>query len=275
MFKFTFSFILLFIIIQISCRNQPIYISKQLDFLEGTYTFKGQPVTGIVVQNRENGYYLFKKEIKNGLLEGNAEYYYENGSIETIENYQNNILEGEQKILFESGKPNSLIYYHMGLKNGLVKEYLIDYSLFYQGVYQNDLPADNWLYFIENDTILIEEFDDQGKLNFISTTSDFNINKTIKKDTLEVTIQKNTPLIRFSGTYIQNKREGNFVFKSDQSEIIIQFSNNKRNGTFLYKKNNQLLTEGNYQNDYKIGSWKYLDHTRYEVIKYQNGKIAY
>ena len=65
------------------------------------------------------------------------------------------------------------------------------------------------------------------------------------------------------------------MFKSDQSEIIIQFSNNKRNGTFLYKKNNQLLTEGNYQNDYKIGSWKYLDQTRYEVIKYQNGKIAY
>ena len=81
-----------------------------------------KPFTGIVVGSSSEGYRhklcQFKKEYKNGLLEGKSYFYHQNGKIESVEPYQKGVLDGVVTRYYESGQIKSRLHFVNGLRGG-------------------------------------------------------------------------------------------------------------------------------------------------------------
>lgn len=83
--------------------------------------FEEQPFSGIVEYYDSDNKIIMKKNLKDGLLEGEFILYYKNGKINLMSNYKNNLLDGEYKI-FDG---NEKLIKHFIYKNGnLEKEIL-------------------------------------------------------------------------------------------------------------------------------------------------------
>ena len=75
--------------------------------------------------------------------------FFRNGKTETIENYKDDSLNGVSLKYNENGILISELYYKNGKKNGIVKQYFPDGSLFMSGQYAEDQYDGNWEYFDE------------------------------------------------------------------------------------------------------------------------------
>ncbi|RJQ86478.1 MAG: hypothetical protein C4519_01805 [Desulfobacteraceae bacterium] len=81
------------------------------------------PFSGIVAgTSRSEGYRnqtcRFKKEYKNGLLEGRSYFYYLNGKVESIEPYQKGVLNGVVTRYYESGQIKARLHFVDGMRGG-------------------------------------------------------------------------------------------------------------------------------------------------------------
>ena len=82
-----------------------------------------KPFTGVVTgQSRHEGYrrvtVSFKKEYKDGLLNGRSYYYYLNGKIESIEPYVQGTLDGVVTRYYENGQIKARVHFVDGYRGG-------------------------------------------------------------------------------------------------------------------------------------------------------------
>jgi hypothetical protein len=88
------------------------------------------PYTGYVVGRAREGYrqkiYSFKKEYKDGLLNGKTEYYYSNGKLESVENYKKGELDGIVTRYYEGGQIKARIHFINGERGGGKGEFFWD-----------------------------------------------------------------------------------------------------------------------------------------------------
>lgn len=81
-----------------------------------------EPFTGYVVGRAREGYrdriYRYKKQYKDGILNGVCKYWYPNGQLESVEPYEKGQLNGNVMRYFENGQKKALIPMKDGLRSG-------------------------------------------------------------------------------------------------------------------------------------------------------------
>jgi antitoxin component YwqK of YwqJK toxin-antitoxin module len=88
------------------------------------------PFTGIVNgrgrEDYRNKAYDFKKQYKDGLLDGETFFYYSNGKIESKVPYKKGEINGFMMRYWSNGKPKARIHFVNGLRGGLKGEMFWD-----------------------------------------------------------------------------------------------------------------------------------------------------
>jgi antitoxin component YwqK of YwqJK toxin-antitoxin module len=82
-----------------------------------------KPFTGVVAgRGRNEGYrnytYTYKKEYKNGILEGRSYFYYLEGQVESIEPYKEGVLNGVVTQYYPNGQLKARIHFVDGFRGG-------------------------------------------------------------------------------------------------------------------------------------------------------------
>lgn len=81
-----------------------------------------EPFTGFVIGKSSEGYRdqkcQFKKQYKEGVLDGRSEFFYPNGKLESIEPYKDGELNGIVTRYYENGKIRARIHFVEGLRGG-------------------------------------------------------------------------------------------------------------------------------------------------------------
>ena len=89
-----------------------------------------QPFTGYVVgKSREdyrNELCVFKKEYKNGLLNGDSKFWYPNGKLESVEPYSNGEINGSVLRYYDTGRMKARISMVDGMRGGANGEFFWD-----------------------------------------------------------------------------------------------------------------------------------------------------
>lgn len=103
------------------------YLRNGLLFRKG----EDKPFSGVVLgKSIREGYrrqpVTFKKEYKNGLLQGRSYFYYGNGKIESIEPYEKGILNGVVTRYYENGQIKARLHFVDGMRGGVKGEMFWD-----------------------------------------------------------------------------------------------------------------------------------------------------
>jgi antitoxin component YwqK of YwqJK toxin-antitoxin module len=69
----------------------------------GVLIYKGEPFSGKMTSNYEDGSLEKVESFDNGLLNGVSKYYYSNGELGLIESYKDGDVEGEVTIFYKNG----------------------------------------------------------------------------------------------------------------------------------------------------------------------------
>jgi antitoxin component YwqK of YwqJK toxin-antitoxin module len=81
-----------------------------------------KPFTGFVVGRVREGYrpkiYRYKKQYKDGVLNGTTKFWYPNGMLESIEPYENGQLNGSVIRYYENGQKKARIPIRNGMRSG-------------------------------------------------------------------------------------------------------------------------------------------------------------
>lgn len=111
---------LLFIIF--SCTSeipiQEVRVKRGIIYQKGNE----EPFTGFIVGNSREGYRdqkcRYKKQYKDGILDGRSEFFYPNGKLESTEPYKNGELHGIVTRYHDNGKIRARIHFVDGLRGG-------------------------------------------------------------------------------------------------------------------------------------------------------------
>ena len=83
---------------------------------------KTEPFTGYVVGKGREGYrskaLTYRKQYKNGLLNGKTQFWYENGKLESVEPYRNGKINGLVARYYENGQIKTYIHLVDGERGG-------------------------------------------------------------------------------------------------------------------------------------------------------------
>ena len=263
----------LIFIIYCGCNSEMVKSRQELSQIENQYFFEDKPFNGYLVQHRDMGYYFSKSLVKNGFLNGKAEYFYENGNLERVENYNQNKKQGIAEHFFENKQIHKILNYKNNSKSGYYSEWLIDKNPLLYGHYENDIPVKTWYYLIENDTILIETLDANGGLLELQTSSPFQLEKIAFNDTLTVLISDSHQNQIFEGRYVHRLKDGTLKFHHKNATVTLNYTENLKEGEFRFEKNNKVFMRGNFINDLMEGRWEILDENKFESINYKNGRL--
>jgi hypothetical protein len=82
-----------------------------------------KPFTGVVTgRGRNDGYrnypHTYKKEYKNGILEGRSYFYYLEGQVESIEPYKDGVLNGVVTQYYPNGQLKARVHFVDGFRGG-------------------------------------------------------------------------------------------------------------------------------------------------------------
>jgi antitoxin component YwqK of YwqJK toxin-antitoxin module len=119
------------ILTTVSCEKK--VMQKDTILRRGILYQKGedQPFTGIVVGKGREGYRrmvcTFEKAYKKGLQHGVTTYWYENGNLESTENYLEGKLHGLVTRYYPSGKSKARIDFDHGMRGGIKGEMFWDH----------------------------------------------------------------------------------------------------------------------------------------------------
>jgi antitoxin component YwqK of YwqJK toxin-antitoxin module len=91
----------LILLLLIGCTETTIDYQKEIGDIiteNGVLIYKGEPFSGKMTSNYEDGQLEKIESYDNGLLNGVSKYYYSNGELGLIETYQDGDVEGEVTI---------------------------------------------------------------------------------------------------------------------------------------------------------------------------------
>ncbi len=96
---------------------------KETKFSDGLIFRKGEaePFSGIVLGKTTSGSgetLTYEKRYKNGILNGEASYYYDNGNLERMEPYKNGKINGILTTYYKNGQPKSKVHLVDGQRGG-------------------------------------------------------------------------------------------------------------------------------------------------------------
>lgn len=159
---------------------------------------------------------------------GPWKYYYENGNVKEVCTFKNDKLDGEYFKYYNNGKPMEHLFYKEGKYDGFQSVYYSNGSLKNTYNYKNDIQDGEETGYYKN-----------GKVNY----------KVNSKQGL------------YNGIY-------NLYFENGAPNKTITFVNGIKIGPskeFFNHPKEQLYCEGNYENNFATGEWKYY---------YDNGKLS-
>ena len=227
-------------------------------------------------------------ELKKTKLNGEYKLFYENGKIETIENYINEKRVGLKTNFYKSGKIRDSVIYRLDTaQNGHIFSNKIFLKTFYEnGNYKKIQTFDSlgvkngkWVDFYENGQVKIEQQ---------YTNKNIDLRNSANKNSYGNRIEKYKYFypngqIKFSLNYSNDKIDsGLFVeyYSSGQKKISGNLKNGLRDSEWTeYYENGKIKSKGNYSSgsytvcgvvpftdfyEYKVGEWSYY---------FVNGKI--
>lgn len=116
---FRYCFLALFIL---SCTSeipiQEVRVKRGIVYQKGAE----KPFTGYVIGKSSEGYRdqkcRYKKQFKDGVLNGRSEFFYPNGKLESVEPYNDGELNGIVTRYYDNGKIRARIHFVGGLRGG-------------------------------------------------------------------------------------------------------------------------------------------------------------
>ena len=94
-----------------------------IELRDGIKYYKKTAFTGEIFRNFENGQLESRENYKNGIKEGLYVEYYKNGQVELLGKYNDGNMNGEFEKYYENGQLESRENYKNGIKEGLYVEY--------------------------------------------------------------------------------------------------------------------------------------------------------
>ena len=235
---------------------------------------------------------------KEGNLEGIRREYAEDGTVDKSYIFRNGIMIGEGivtekgerdgfwKEYYDDGTLRAEGKYNKDKKEGFWKFYQKNGVVEQEGNYKNGLPDGEWRWYYASEELLRDENYYDGLQDGLSTEYDEEGNVITK------------------GEYIEGKENGEWVYKSPNSEIDGTYADGMRNGLWqywdvsetpgkpkvlrfegrfiednphgehtYYWDNGNRKEQGEYEMGKKIGNWTYYnyDGTPFIVVTYENG----
>jgi antitoxin component YwqK of YwqJK toxin-antitoxin module len=109
-------------LVTVGCSNE---ISKASTYSMGGMLYQRgseKPYTGYVIGESREGYRskacIFRKEYKDGVLNGQTVFWYKNGKVESVEQYKDGKLNGVTKRYYPDGSKKAKIHFVDGYRGG-------------------------------------------------------------------------------------------------------------------------------------------------------------
>mgnify|MGYP006106416361 CR=1 FL=1 len=210
-----------------------------LSSLGGITSYKGIPYTGEVVKyvDDEKTQLEWKKNYKEGKLDGLSEEYNKNGQLEESVTYKEGEEEEEVKYTYyENGQLKEKETYKDGKKDGQWEEYGDNGQLWSKATYKDGKPDGQW-----------EEY-------IITYKADNTLQSSGK--------------LRYKGTYKDGKENGQWEEYDDNGQLFSKgtYKDGKEDGQweYYYGNDGQLSSKGTYKDGKQDGQWEEYD---------ENGKL--
>lgn len=203
----------------------------------------------------------------NGKINGQLKYYDEYGNLKKISNYTNGVLNGKIIEFTENGSKNAEYSMINDKKNGLLNFFEND-KLSYSTTFKDDLKNGSHInYYYEDDSgkLYLKEYgqyinDEKNglwKTNYIDSNNEKTLTFTnFIKDLKEGSFQEVQGDSLIVGTYKNDELHGIYKIYIDQTRFL--------GGGLINTDVSKLtlITEGQYNEGYKVGNWKYFDITK-------------
>jgi len=239
-----------------------------------------EPVTGIVyLENKEDGL-LREVQYVNGIRNGYSKMI-SNNVVLTIENFKNGLIDGESKWYYENGQKKSEGFYKEGKQEGITKSWHPNGQIKYEVNVINDLYEGPLKVYFENGKVEYDKNYVQGKLEGKSTEY-YESGKMKKmefwKDGLlegpSITFSENASNGLFTSkvSYKAGKRHGKCQWYYEKSVLVGQM---QCEANYLEGKQHGITTWW-YDNGQVLSKEKFINGDFHGVKKawYSNGNIA-
>lgn len=112
-----------FIFLLVACNHQEsdAFISMEdqdLKKMKGVYYYQETPFNGTLFELAPSGDTLELMTIKDGIRNGVAKKWWENGHLKMVANFENGLYEGSVEEWYENGAPFSVFHYKKGKEDG-------------------------------------------------------------------------------------------------------------------------------------------------------------
>lgn len=220
--------------------------------------YDGEPYTGVLFRNYENGQLKFKSIFKDGRVNGLCEDYYENGQLHKKENYKDGMLNGLSETYYENGQPRRKSEWKKDELDKTYEEYFENGQLEFESIFKDgtNILIETKQYF-KSGQLKIKSIYKNGK---IDSSKRYNKNGQLAY----TSIYKNGEL-KIRNSYYDNGQLASVTFDG------------YRNGLFKrYHQNGKLKAKGNYIGGKKNGLFKAYDLNGrlVENLIYKDGKIV-
>lgn len=130
-------------------------------------------------------------ETADGKLNGKAEYYFENGAIETEGSFAHNLPVGLFVSYFENGNVKSRAYYKDGKQDSITEVFNVNNALIWKAHYRSGKIVGNSYYFDDHGVIKeIKRYDSTGNIAYITV---FNKEGKVKNKFVYPRLEGPTP----------------------------------------------------------------------------------
>lgn len=222
-----------------------------------TYFYRNGLRNGVATSYYEDGKMEFEITYRNGLKDGEEIYFYENGAPKLKKTYKADKLNGAKISFYENGKPKRQDYYIEGVLDGETTYFDEEGNRVKIEHYKSGMK-EGVEHIIDKDTLQEENNYAGGQKNGITKI----YNKEYQTDEIN---------------YVNGKKEGVAKhYNADGSWIEIPYTNDVKNGEGVaYYPDKKIANKANYLNDKKNGlSEKYYKNGLRQVAEtYKNDKL--
>ncbi len=249
---------------------------------------------------QSEGYYS-----KEGLGEGEFNYYYKNGKLSAKGIYKEGMLEGKKTFYYPTGQISQEGSYKEDEANGYFVSYHINGQVSEEGWYVNDNRQGTFIYYdlLGNITSKIYYINDKvhgqseyfnankhknnvqffdygwfNKIEQFDTTGKLMISSALDKGAGKVRFNHFNGSTYFVSSYKFYQLNGPYLMTNgDGSKKVESFyKNGNSDSTYMsWHPNGKIQTEGKYSNGKKTGTWKYYYYSGklFEVEIYKDGAL--